>query len=213
MPGRSTKLKLHRQGLSTRRGLYTAFPLQVYTGSGKGSMSARSFNPDTEDEDKNKLWEANEGEVSVRTDSESEEKIVHFKVPEFKWTVSFMPPQRNANRFALAMMRSFCTREIFSKSRCPALATGSLRPTVKEQKLHYWRLSLIKNPWLRFRHLTSRSNNCLSSNFAKPKPEPKAWTRNPFYSGKNNSFCLDSRFGQQPEDWIGIACRGLQRSF
>ena len=74
MPGRSTKLKLHRQGLSTRRGLYTAFPLQVYTGSGKGSMSARSFNPETEDEETSEHEEANEGEVPVRTESESEEE-------------------------------------------------------------------------------------------------------------------------------------------
>ena len=77
-----TKLKRYRQGLRARRSLHTAFPLQAHTG--KGSMSARSFNPDTEDEDESEHAEANEGEAPVRTDSESEEKIVRFKVSEFR---------------------------------------------------------------------------------------------------------------------------------
>ena len=46
---------------------------QVY--SSKGFMLVRSLNPDTEDEDESNHEEAHEGEVPVRTDSESKEKL------------------------------------------------------------------------------------------------------------------------------------------
>ena len=47
-------------------------------------MLAQSLNPDTEDEDDGEHEEANEGEVPVRTDFESQGKIVRFKVSVFR---------------------------------------------------------------------------------------------------------------------------------
>ena len=55
-----------------------------------------SAHPDTEDEDESEPEEANEGEVPVRTDSDSEEKIVCFNVSEFTRIVLFMPFQRHS---------------------------------------------------------------------------------------------------------------------
>ena len=73
MPGRNARhnLKLCRQGSSTRRGLYTAFSLKVYTS--KGRMLARHFNPDT-DEDYKVEGQANEEEVPDRSDYDSEDE-------------------------------------------------------------------------------------------------------------------------------------------
>ena len=50
-------------GRSPRRGLGTAFSLQMYTG--KGTMSARSFNPESDDEDGGQPEARNDGEVLI----------------------------------------------------------------------------------------------------------------------------------------------------
>ena len=57
---------------STRRGLDTAFSLKVYTC--KGSTSARSFNPDSDDEDGGHPEARNDGESSDQSGTESEEE-------------------------------------------------------------------------------------------------------------------------------------------
>ena len=63
---------------STRRGLDTAFSLKVYTC--KGSTSARSFNPDSDDEDGGQPEASNQGDSSnepgsAGTESEAEEDM------------------------------------------------------------------------------------------------------------------------------------------
>ena len=57
---------------STRRGLDTAFSLIVYTC--KGSTSARSFNPESDDEDCDQPEARNDGESSNQSGTESEQK-------------------------------------------------------------------------------------------------------------------------------------------
>ena len=66
MPELKKNMKLYRQGLSTRRGLYTAFPVQVYTS--KYSMSTCNFDPHTEDEDEKEHEQANEAESRAGQD-------------------------------------------------------------------------------------------------------------------------------------------------